>query len=197
MPDGSFQFHAEGPERVEAVPPARPARGAQGNRPRRQTPRGRRPGLGRPDQDAPPPLPQRQPGASGGHPVNYPCHPPVLTPGITSVARDDLIRSRDSPGPRSPMGDERSQETGRSRCTPSFSRVVIIAEILQQSHNPGQATLTGWSRNLITAREPRTIKTIIETTWAIKNGGSDCVGAMAFRAGTFWKDWTISTRKLR
>jgi hypothetical protein len=41
------------------------------------------------------------------------------------------------------------------------------------------------------------MKIAITTSCVIKNGGSDCVGASAFRAGTFMKSCAIKTKTFR
>src|SRR5713101_904343 len=52
-------------------------------------------------------------------------------------------------------------------------------------------------RNRIAAKMPITTKSAITTSCATKNGGSDCVGAIAFSAGTFMKSCAIKTKTFR
>ena len=52
-------------------------------------------------------------------------------------------------------------------------------------------------RNLITAKMVSTTKSAIATSCATRNDGSDCVGANALSAGTFWKSCTIKTKTFR
>jgi len=44
---------------------------------------------------------------------------------------------------------------------------------------------------------PRTIKSAITTSGATRNGGYFCLGASAFRAGTFRKDCTTATKEFK
>src|SRR5258705_3227165 len=55
----------------------------------------------------------------------------------------------------------------------------------------------GSIRNLITARIVSAMKSTSTRSCVNWNGGSDCVGASAFSAGTFWNSWTINTKTLR
>lgn len=55
----------------------------------------------------------------------------------------------------------------------------------------------GSTRNLIAETMARVTKTTSATICVNKKGGSDCVGAIAFRAGTFWKACTIKTKTFR
>ena len=52
-------------------------------------------------------------------------------------------------------------------------------------------------RNLFTAKVVRTTKSSKTVICAIANGGSFCVGAMAFREGTFSNDCTTRTKTLK
>ena len=58
---------------------------------------------------------------------------------------------------------------------------------------PGCGTL--W--NLFAARMPTAMKTTMTRIWAILNGDSDCVGAIAFSAGTFAKSCATKTKTFR
>lgn len=63
---------------------------------------------------------------------------------------------------------------------------------------PRRQTLVVAGRRVArTAKAPTMIAAISRIVWAITNGGSLCVGASGCRAGTFWNDWTISTKTLR
>ena len=48
-----------------------------------------------------------------------------------------------------------------------------------------------------TARKPSTTNSASTASWAMANGGSDCVGASAFSAGTLRKACTTSTKQLK
>ena len=60
-----------------------------------------------------------------------------------------------------------------------------------------QVARTRSGRNLFTAKIDNTMKLTITTSWVTRNGGSDFVGAIAFRAGTFWKACAIKTNTFR
>ena len=51
--------------------------------------------------------------------------------------------------------------------------------------------------NLMTANTPSTRNNASTKSCAIRNGGSDCVGAIPFSAGTFWNDCAIRTKTFR
>src|SRR5260370_433548 len=59
-------------------------------------------------------------------------------------------------------------------------------------HCPASAERTRRAAAIVSATKPA-----ITTSCATKNGGSDCVGAIAFRAGTFWKSCATKTNTLR
>lgn len=73
------------------------------------------------------------------------------------------------------------------------SRMGILSAHTPTIKPDGAACL----RNLITATMASTTKSAITTSCVSKNGGSDCVGAIDFKAGTFWKACTIPTKTLR
>src|SRR5258705_1434150 len=90
--------------------------------------------------------------------------------------------------------------------------IALVNEILKSNrfcshqNNPflelaDQAVRTdvraGSIRNLITARMVSTMNSTSTTSCVNWNGGSDCVGASAFSAGTFWNSWTTNTKTLR
>ena len=56
---------------------------------------------------------------------------------------------------------------------------------MTMSRSEGYAGINASRRNLITARMASTTKIAIAPSSAIANGGSDWVGAIALRAGTF------------
>ena len=60
-----------------------------------------------------------------------------------------------------------------------------------------QAVRTAVSRNFTAERTVSTMKSASRASCAILKGGSDCVGAIAFRAGTFSKSCTAKTKTFR
>ena len=55
----------------------------------------------------------------------------------------------------------------------------------------------GWPRNLMAARMVSTTKASKAASCASLNGASLCVGARAFKAGTFAKSWAIRTKMFK
>jgi hypothetical protein len=52
-------------------------------------------------------------------------------------------------------------------------------------------------RYLMTATRPSATNNASTTSYVIKNGGSDCVGASGCRNGSFWKAYTTPTKTFR
>src|SRR6266478_590409 len=73
----------------------------------------------------------------------------------------------------------------------------LVAALLSAGSAVPQAVRGASLRNLIAATMVSATKSAIQTSCANKNGGSDCVGAIALRAGTFWKACAIKTNTFR
>ena len=86
------------------------------------------------------------------------------------------------------QGPEDPQIQGRRSCPPRSDGAP------ERQGYPGLGTM---GRNFLTARIPSTMKVATVASCATRNGGSDCVGASRFRAGTFRKAWTTRTKTFR
>jgi Flp pilus assembly protein, pilin Flp len=74
-------------------------------------------------------------------------------------------------------------------------KYFLDAPLLSRFNQPVVRSLAG--RNLSAAAMPAKRKAMSAISCAIRNGGSDWVGASGLRNGNFWNDWTISTSTLR
>src|SRR6266487_4192415 len=61
----------------------------------------------------------------------------------------------------------------------------------------GYASAPAWGRNAFNAMPPSTTKIASTTACAMRNGGSDCVGARDLTVGSFWNACTTATKTLR
>ena len=82
--------------------------------------------------------------------------------------------------------------------------VELLAEegcavgLCARSRGPVDETVdTGARRNPFTAKIISTIKATRTSPCAIAKGGSFCVGAIAFKAGTFWNNCATRTKQLK
>ena len=65
----------------------------------------------------------------------------------------------------------------------------------QESGNHAVRTTSG--RNPFAAKTVGPMNITMTMSCVTRNGGSDCVGASAFRDGTFWKSCALKTKTLR
>src|SRR5216684_2465730 len=82
-----------------------------------------------------------------------------------------------------------------SRVTPD-----VLRDLLGMAHKFVTAMMMSLYVTLgifLIIRRPSTTNRAMTTTCATTNGASDCVGAIAFRAGTFWKTCATKTKTFR
>src|SRR5205085_1049452 len=97
-----------------------------------------------------------------------------------------------------------TESTAESLLDPAVIQVtcpiqVVVCSLRRSGVNQTARAVvrTGSTRNLNAATTPSATKSASTTSCVNRNGGSDCVGARAFRKVTFWKAWTTPTKTLR
>ena len=75
--------------------------------------------------------------------------------------------------------------------------ISVVFSLPGQSHSPGEATRPGGARDPLRPEDSQDDEGHQRDELHDREGGLDCVGASALRAGTFWNDWTIKTKTFR